>query len=186
MPPHPPDERRLRFEELYTANHDRILGYLLRRVTDPQDAADLLGETFLTAWRRLDAVPAGDETRLWLYGVARNMLANHVRGERRRSDLTHHLRGELAAVYRAPEYDGDLARVGTAFRGLPEADQELLALVGWEGLDHAQIAKVLGCSRNAVRIRLHRARKRFGRALDTAEPASPLTSVPTAQRGRVA
>lgn len=192
MPPKPPDipdnadKRRLRFEELYTANHDPILGFLLRRVADPQDAADLLGETFLTAWRRLDTVPAGDEGRLWLYGVARNMLTNHHRGERRRSDLAHHLRADLVAAYRVPEYDGDMTRVGAAFRSLSEADQELLALVGWEGLDRAQIAKVLGCSRNAVRIRLHRARKRFSRSLQEAVPARPLTPVPAAQGDRAA
>lgn len=178
----PPDERRLRFETLYTANHDRILGFLMRRVADPQDAADLLGETFLTAWRRLEAVPAGDEARLWLYGVARNLLANHHRGERRRSDLARHLREDVAAAHRmprAPAYDGDVSQIGGAFRSLPEGDQELLALVGWEGLDHAQIAKVLGCSRNAVRIRLHRARKRFNRALETADTALVLSPVPT-------
>jgi RNA polymerase sigma-70 factor (ECF subfamily) len=71
-------------------------------------------------------------------------------------------------------------KVAVAFRSLPEGDRELLALVGWEGLDHAQIATVLGCSRNAVRIRLHRARKRFRRALDeNAEPGPTLSPVPT-------
>jgi DNA-directed RNA polymerase specialized sigma24 family protein len=47
----------------------------------------VIAETFLTAWRRLDDVPAGDEARLWLYGVARRMLANQRRGARRRSSL---------------------------------------------------------------------------------------------------
>ncbi|WP_211343204.1 hypothetical protein [Actinomadura pelletieri] len=38
------------------------------------------GETFLTAWRRLDVVPPGDEARLWLYAVTRRILADHYRG----------------------------------------------------------------------------------------------------------
>jgi DNA-directed RNA polymerase specialized sigma24 family protein len=79
-----PDERRHRFEELYAANCGPILGYVLRRTDNPHDAADVIAETFLTAWRRLDAVPPGDEARLWLYGVARRVLANYRRGERRR------------------------------------------------------------------------------------------------------
>jgi RNA polymerase sigma-70 factor (ECF subfamily) len=108
----PPDERRRRFERLYAANHDRILGFLMRRVTDPQDAADLLGETFLTAWRRLEAVPAGDEARLWLYGVARNLLANHYRGERRRTDLAVRLRADVSAVW-APTASVDTTSGGS-------------------------------------------------------------------------
>jgi RNA polymerase sigma factor (sigma-70 family) len=167
--PHPrgpagSDERRRRFEEVYAANWGPILGYVLRRTGNPDDAADVIAETFLTAWRRLDAVPPGDQARLWLYGVARRVLANHRRGERRRTVLNDRLRGQLAARYQPPEYTGELADIAAAFRSLPEPDRELLALVGWEGLDHGQVAAVLGCSRNAVRIRLHRARRRFADA----------------------
>ena len=68
-------------------------------------------------------------------------------------------------MHRDPEYTGQLAGVAAAFRGLPEADRELLALVAWEGLDNGQVADVLGCSRNAVRIRLHRARARLADAM---------------------
>src|SRR5215472_12223538 len=73
-------ERQVRFEALYTANHAPILGFALRRTASPDDAADILAETFLTAWRRLDELPAGDDARLWLYGVARRVLANYYRG----------------------------------------------------------------------------------------------------------
>jgi RNA polymerase sigma factor (sigma-70 family) len=172
------DERRHRFEDLYAANSGPILGYVLRRTDNPHDAADVIAETFLTAWRRLDAVPPGDEARLWLYGVARRVLANHRRGERRRTVLADRLRAELAANYRPPQHTGELADMAEAFRSLPEADRELLALVGWEGLDQGQAADVLGCSRNAVRIRLHRARRRFADAFarrDTPSPRDPVS-----------
>jgi hypothetical protein len=49
-----PAARQVRFEAVYAANHVSILGYALRRTTCPDDAADILAETFLTAWRRLD------------------------------------------------------------------------------------------------------------------------------------
>ena len=65
------EDRRRRFEDIYTANCTPILGYALRRTGSGDDAADIVAETFLTAWRRLDDVPPGDEARLWLYGVAR-------------------------------------------------------------------------------------------------------------------
>jgi RNA polymerase sigma-70 factor (ECF subfamily) len=45
-------------------------------------------------------------------------------------------------------------------------DREVLTLAAWEGLDAGEIATVMGCSRNAARIRLHRARRRLARELD--------------------
>ena len=177
--PSPPmaagDERRDRFEALYEAHHGSVLGYVLRRTDNPEDAADIMAETFLTSWRRLEEVPSGAAARLWLYGVARRVLANHHRGQRRRSALTERLRGELAAGYRPPEYTGEMARIAAAFRQLPAEQRELLALNAWEGLDYGQIAVVLGCSRNAVRIRLHRARQRFARELAGHQPGLALS-----------
>ena len=161
----PPDvvsaERGRRFEELYAAHQVPLLGYALRRTDNTDDAADVLAETFLTAWRRLDEVPPGPQARLWLYGTARRVLANQRRGERRRLALADRLKADLAVSYRPPEQAGELAEITAALRRMPESDRELLALSAWEGLDPGQIAVVLGCSRNAARIRLHRARRRF-------------------------
>ncbi len=61
-----PADRRRRFEAIYVVNCGPILGYALRRTANGDDAADVVAETFLTAWRRLDDVPPGDEARLWL------------------------------------------------------------------------------------------------------------------------
>ena len=167
--PSPPqagmNERQARFEALYAANHSPIFGYALRRTASPDDAADILAETFLTAWRRLDDLPAGDDARMWLYGVARRVLANYRRGERRRSALADRLHAELPGSYAPPEFDDESARIAEAMRRLPPRQQELLALNAWEGLDCGEIATVLGCSRNAVRIRLHRARVRLAAEL---------------------
>ncbi|TWD80100.1 RNA polymerase ECF family sigma subunit [Kribbella amoyensis] len=165
-----PDPRRERFEELFAAHREAVLGYLRRRTGNGHDAADLLADTFLVVWRRLDDVPAGDQTRPWLYGVARRALANHRRGEGRRTALADRLRSELTETT-PPEPAPDTSTAGRAFRALPDADRELLSLVAWEELDSAQIATALGCSRNAVRIRLHRARKRFAKLLAASPPA---------------
>ena len=168
MPDPPQDrvtERQARFEALYAANHAAIFGYALRRTASPDDAADILAETFLTAWRRLDELPPGDDAKMWLYGVARRVLANYHRGERRRSALADRLHAELASSYVPPQFDGESAKIAEAMRRLPQQQQELLALNAWEGLDYGEIATVLGCSRNAVRIRLHRARIRLGAEL---------------------
>ncbi|SFP48323.1 RNA polymerase sigma-70 factor, ECF subfamily [Actinomadura madurae] len=152
------------FAAVYAATYKALLAYALRRCDTPEDAADVVAETFATAWRRVADMPAGDEARLWLYGVARRVLANHRRGVLRHSRKTAALRAELRAA--APAQDA--SPVSDVFRALPDRDRELLALVAWEGLSVAQIATVLGCSRNAASIRLYRARRRFARALRAA------------------
>lgn len=165
----PPDARRKRFEQVFVAHREAVLGYLRRRTDSGHDAADLLADTFLVAWRRLDDVPLDPQTRPWLYGVARRVLANHRRGEGRRHALATKLRDELPDSPDQPPLDD--SPTARAFRALPEQDRELLSLVAWEELDTGQVATVLGISRNAVRIRLHRARKRFAKLV-----TAPLTN----------
>jgi RNA polymerase sigma factor (sigma-70 family) len=164
-----PAERRHRFDELYAQHHRQVLGYLLRRTENTDDAADVFAETFLTAWRRLDDLPGGQQARMWLYGTARRTLANYRRGERRRLALADRLRADLADSYQPAAPGGELAEIAAAFRSLAEPERELLALVAWEGLDPGQIGAVLGCSRNAARIRLHRARRKLADELDRRE-----------------
>ncbi|HUR07960.1 MAG TPA: RNA polymerase sigma factor [Nonomuraea sp.] len=160
------DDRRRRFEAIYARTYEPILGYALRRCESPEDAADVVAETFAIAWRRVDVLPPDAEARLWLYGIARNVLANHRRGRARRQFRSVELDADLADLYAySPEGSVELGAIAQAFKELHEDDRELLSLVAWEGLDHAQLARVLDCSRNAVRIRLHRARKRFAKAL---------------------
>ena len=86
------DERHRRFTELYDRYSGHILAYAARRTAGNADAADVLAETFLVAWRRLDDVPTDEAARPWLYGVARRVLANHHRGVTRRSRLDDRVR----------------------------------------------------------------------------------------------
>lgn len=170
------DEQRVRFEAVYADTYEQILGYAIRRCDSPEDAADVVAETFAIAWRKVRELPSGDEARLWLYGVARRVLANHRRGEVRRRSRNVELREDVMRFYdraAAPDERPDLRAIGRVFRELPDRDRELLSLFVWEGLGHAEIGRVLGCSRNTVYARLHRARKRFSRALAAAGVHSP-------------
>ncbi|MGP3959267.1 RNA polymerase sigma factor [Nonomuraea sp. 3N208] len=157
-----PPEPAQRFEEMYMAHYPAIATYVRRRAGSPDDIADVIAETFTTAWRRLNDVPAGNGARLWLYGVARRVLANHFRAEERRAALALRLRKEIT-TWAASAAGQDVAY--QAFKRLSDDDRELLALVAWEGLNGPEIAKVLGCSRGAARLRLHRARKRLAKEL---------------------
>jgi RNA polymerase sigma factor (sigma-70 family) len=164
--PEPQTSRRARFRAVYDANYHRVLGYAIRRAATREDAEDVVAETFLAAWRRLEEVPRGGDARPWLYGVARNALANQRRGERRRGRLWGRLQAEPGpAVLHRANADDELAAVAAAYERLKADDRELLALAAWEELDPGEIATVLGCSRNAARIRLHRARRRLAREL---------------------
>lgn len=61
----------------------------------------MVAETFTVAWRRVDELPEGDAATLWLYGVARKVLANHYRGDNRRRARTAELDAEMADLYGA-------------------------------------------------------------------------------------
>jgi RNA polymerase sigma-70 factor, ECF subfamily len=159
-----PDPQR--FELLFEAHGRAVLGYALRRVDDPADASDVLAETFLVAWRRLDAVPVGDDTRPWLLGVARRALANQRRGARRRADLTERLRAEIANALTPAEPSDHEILVERALSALRADDREVLLLAAWEGLTPGEIATALGIRAVAARSRLHRARRRLQAELD--------------------
>jgi len=151
-----------RFRRLFADTERALLAYAVRRVERAEDAADVVAETFLVAWRRLDAVPDGDEARLWLYGVARRQLANQRRSELRRSRLGDRLRSELrAADVTHPSDDHRVAAVRAALARLEEEDREILRLSSWEELTPSEIAKAMGLPAVTVRSRLHRARKRL-------------------------
>lgn len=157
--------RRARFEELAPALVEPLRRFLARR-TDAATADDVLGDTLLVCWRRLDEVPAGEELP-WAYGVARHCLANAERGARRQRRVAARLAVVDPPVERAdadPGADRDddaAAQVREALAGLPDRDAELLRLWAWEELGAAEIAVVLDITSNAASIRLHRARGRL-------------------------
>ncbi len=160
--------RRERFERIYDSCHAPVLGYVRRRTASIDDAHDVVSEIFLAAWRRLDQIPEGDRARLWLFGTARKVLANHHRGGQRSRRLTERIQRESGHVRDHSDVGvgaGETALIAAAFGRLSEPDREVLILAGWEQLDPGQIAQVLGCTRANARLRLHRARRRFAAAL---------------------
>ena len=151
---------RASFTALFESHFAALLAYARRRTPQLSDAEDVVAETFTVAWRRLDHLPAKPDEHLpWLYAIARRVLANQRRGTDRRVRLFERLRW-VPAPAPSPGLD-----VGSALDTLPERDQELLRLIAWEGLTHAEAAIVLGTSPNAVAIRVHRARERLKEAM---------------------
>jgi RNA polymerase sigma-70 factor (ECF subfamily) len=162
------ETRQHRFEHLVDEVADPIRRYALRR-TDPDTADDVLADTLLVVWRRLDEIPP-DGHLPWCYAVAKKSLANLNRGARRQRNLVARIvrLDPPTDVVDAPEVPD--AAVQRALAGLTPNDQELLRLSAWEDLTPSEIATVLGLTPNAVRIRLHRARGRFVDALERETP----------------
>jgi RNA polymerase sigma factor (sigma-70 family) len=167
---------RARFEDVNRKTRVPVLAYLLRRTTDPEDAADLLADVYLVVWRRIDDLPRGDEARLWLFGVARRSLANHRRKKRSESGLA----GELQASLRLLEIDSggsasdpSAEAVRAALAAIGEKDRELLMLSAWEELSPAQIAAVVDRPVGLVRVQLHRARRKLGELMATGAGTAP-------------
>jgi RNA polymerase sigma-70 factor, ECF subfamily len=161
------DARGRYFEEMFQRTSPSILGYLMRRVDSSEDAADLMAEVFAIAWRRVDDVPPGDAARLWLYGVARNVLSNHQRSRSRRGRLADRLREHLAVRAQSEHEPDAVPAVREALAELAERDRELLMLSAWEGMTPGEIAVVLDLPPAIVRTRLCRARSRLRDVLAT-------------------
>lgn len=175
--------REQRFRTLAELVAEPVQRYLARRCA-AVTADDVLNDALLVCWRRLDEVPVEPtESIPWAIGVARNLLANAQRAQRRRDRLT----AKIIALDPPPlalptadvgglAGDDDAVAVRDALTRLRRDDAELLRLWAWEGLESPQLATVLGISANAAAIRLHRAKRRLGDELKSRAPAGHVGS----------
>ncbi|MGW6459923.1 RNA polymerase sigma factor [Streptomyces sp. NPDC055078] len=169
------------FEVAYRAAYGPVLRFLRRRLPSG-DAEDAAAEVFTVAWRRW-----GDRRGAplpWLYGIARKVAANHRRAYGRAEQLGKRLEVWATESAEASAEDAVLDRLSAAgaLARLSATDREVLLLVSWDGLDAGDAAKVMGRSRTAFAVQLHRARVRLERILAHAGPA-PVREQPVAAEG---
>ncbi len=159
--------REERFNALYLQHYRAIYAYVHRRLVGlGAEVTDVVADVFSVAWRRLDEVPDAPEDRLWLYGVARRCVARARRSGWRRRRLQARLSHEARATTNGRSEDAQVSLVRDAMERLRPVDREVLQLVMWDGLTHTECALVLGCSTNAVAVRMHKARKRLQAELE--------------------
>lgn len=167
--------RQSRFEALYVEHYGSIYAYVYRRLAEiGAEVPDVVAEVFAVAWRRIDEVPTAPADRLWLYGVARRCVSRARRSDWRRVRLQARLADEAR---RRPSADGVQAASSevpllAAIERLRPLNREVLLLVVWERLSHADAAQVLGCSVNAVALRLHKTKRRLRAELAIPESRS--------------
>jgi RNA polymerase sigma-70 factor (ECF subfamily) len=169
-------------ETLYRRYVDRVVSYAARRCAQPADVADLVAATFLAV---IESAPKFDPARgdalPWIFGIAGRVYSNRLRRATRERKATGRLNGRallddddtsqlldrIEGARRTPEVEAAMAQ-------LPPRLREVLWLVGYDGLDHAQAAQVVGLAAPAFRMRLSRARRALRKALGDDDPSDAL------------
>jgi RNA polymerase sigma-70 factor, ECF subfamily len=164
------DEKRAQFEAvalpLMTALHS-VAMYLTR---DPEDAADVVQETYYRAYRTFENFRPGTNARAWLFTILYSVIINRRKKARREvrdvplEEIEERLRPVDEAVSHDAHSDADISRldspeVEAALRGLPEAFRAAVLLVDVQELSYEDAAAVLGCPVGTVGSRLSRGRR---------------------------
>jgi RNA polymerase sigma-70 factor (ECF subfamily) len=172
------DRNEPAFNQLYRDHVAAVFAYARSR-TSTEAAWEVVEEVFLVAWRRAEAVTP-DEPRAWLLGVARRVLANSRRADKRRGALGDRVVALRSVDCLAPDPADEVTTRDAAlaaFDRLAERDREVLALVAWGQLSPEAGAGVLGCSKRAFLMRLHRARRRLEAAIRLEEISSSAAAI---------
>lgn len=162
------------FRQVYDTYVGPMREYCFRRLP-ASDANDALAEVFVAVWRKIEDIPDDPERKLWIYGVARNVVRNTQRSFRRRARLNGKVAGlrpeqepgPETVVVRHHEQEVLLA----ALAELRPIDQEILRLRTWEELSAAEIAEITDLTVRAVETRLSRARHKLARKAGLSRPA---------------
>jgi RNA polymerase sigma-70 factor (ECF subfamily) len=152
-------------ELLFNRHHAYVYRLCAGMLRHPQDAEDAAQETFLRALNRLDRFKGKSSFRTWLHRIAVTTCLDLLR--RRKNWVSLEEIAEMTAPTSLRSHDR-LEALEALSRIAPR-EREILILKEMEGLTYAEMADRLGCTIEAVRSRLHRARQRLKRALERGE-----------------
>ncbi|MDP3952036.1 RNA polymerase sigma factor [Microbacterium sp.] len=163
------DDRQSRGVDNISTNATDLLAYFEYRARGAE-TADLLSETMATAWRRIDAMPDDStQARMWLFGIARNILANAERAAQRRWKLADKLRAHLTTATPLDD-DQRTIEVRDAVSRLTPELRELVGLIHWDGFSIADAAGIIGIPASTARTRYQTARQQLARTLTSVDP----------------
>jgi RNA polymerase sigma-70 factor (ECF subfamily) len=160
------------FAEVYDAVAPRLMGYLRRKVRDPQRAEDLAQQTFMQMHRARGTFIAGSAVLPWAFAIARRLVIDEVRRSRRSVvDQTNDDCEELSAPLgstgdRVAEARETARALQLELVKLPETQRAAFELLRIDGLSHVEAAAVIGTTVSAVKLRAHRAYEALRRAVE--------------------
>jgi len=172
--------------ETLIRNHQHMVHSLTFRMTGSlADAEDLAQETFIRACDQIGEFRGASKFSTWLYRIAVNTCLNWRQSEARRCQLQAKAAGEMSA-YQAGGEDlpGDQANeVQAALLKLPAKQRAAIVLTIYDGLNHAEAARVLGCPETTVSWRVFAAKRKLKRWLSaSAERVTPCAPQPKQNR----
>lgn len=137
----------------------RAFANSLCRNSDQAD--DLVQQTLLKAWDKLDSFNAGTNLKAWLFAILRNTFLSELRRKKfEADDPTGDL--QLSLSSRGGQHGHmDLMDFSDAFERLPVDQREALILVGAEGLSYDEAALVCGCAIGTIKSRINRGRTKL-------------------------
>lgn len=149
------------FTEIYARYNRKIYHFLMRRLGNPDDCAELFQETFFRVHRGRSSYRSGMCFRTWLYTIANNLVRDSLRSKMRYkpSPPTDRLRHGIDGVI--PDGNYKLQVFKQAFDGLSDDQKEAIVLSRFEGLKYEEIARVTGRSTDAVNQLIQRGLRRL-------------------------
>ena len=170
------------FVPFYEAYVGEVSAFLMRRMSDPETALDLLSETFMAALERRGQFrgATASEERAWLLMIARTAVSHHWRGERVRRAALQRLASDMSRVTTSTLGYGEQPRtlaavdglLGNAVAALPEGQRRALELRVGEDRPYLEVAAILGIEQATARARVSRGLRALGVALGQCRSAA--------------
>lgn len=154
------------FESL-VRNHQQMIHALTFRMTgSTADAEDLAQETFIRAYEQIGKFNGGAKFSTWLYSIAVHACLNWRRDEARRFQAHANCAEEMLAHTNGEISENEMAhRAQAALMKLPAKQRAAIVLTIYDGLNHAEAAKVLRCSETTISWRVFAAKRKLKQLL---------------------
>jgi RNA polymerase sigma-70 factor, ECF subfamily len=154
------------FETIYRTHSGRLYSVAYRMLGNAADAEDMLQEIFLAAYRKLDSFRGESALGTWLYRLATNLCLDYLRSRAAKSgQLTDALDDEPlladAGSRRLADQTVTKMDLERALAQLPEGCRSAFVLHDVEGLEHKEVADILGIAEGTSKSQVHKARLRL-------------------------